>query len=223
MALKNPYCGHPAYAGAANPKDCVKPPCEVATSANTEDPTVEEPEPDVPERPDCVALVYASNEAEVLQEFTYDEDNDQYNAPNGDTMIWDTALGWLIQTGNGTYFPQNAEDTSPFGLFCTSGDEAVSTVPCDKAVFPEPEPEPVVLMDCVRTKFADDEDYILGEFNLDNGAYIADDPNQGVLAYDEQWTITVGGVVYTGSEDQASTTGLYFDPDGNCILVAECV
>jgi len=214
MADKNPYCGRPAYSHANNAHECVTAPCELSVPPDITITPVDET-PVV--RPDCVAIVYASNTEELLQAIPYDVANDRYISENDDRIIWDTSLGWLVQTGNATYFPENAESTSPFGTFCSSAGEAVTTVPCEKAVFPTPEPIAITFDECVEVVHYSDSNEVIQEFtyNLAVERYVATNGDRIELNSDGLWQLTTSNRVYINNVTSDQALGAYCNEADN--------
>ena len=207
----NPHLGKPAYIVADNPCEKVKKPCDLQ-EIPIEEPVEEVDEPLV--TPDCLAVVFASDSDETSPNtFSYDEDSGNYEDSSGNTIIYDSALGWIVQTTS-SYTPV-VKTNNPTNNYCNSNGEVVSIVPCDKT-------GGAFLPDCVKTIFSEDDTVVLGEFSNDDGEFTASDSDQGELVFDDGWTLTVDGVVYTGPSSEGEVTGIYMNPDGQCILIKPC-
>lgn len=211
----NPSRGRPAYVSAILPCEHVKKPCDLQIAPTyPDDPVAEEKE-----TPPCIAVRAANNPSEVLQNFTWVEANDRYEADDGSTASYSDGLGWVFTTtGNGNYDPATVS-TSPVGLYCNAAGDYITVTTCDKG-------SPVIdLPDCIGLVYVDDGTITLDSFSNTNDQYNPDNSGSGTVTYNgANWIYSVNGVTYTGPSDEASPFGLYIDANGRCVLFKDdCV
>lgn len=204
----------PAYAAATNPV-CVESDRQVDSSTNYEDDPVD-PVDESPDTPDCFAVVFASSSDETLQTYNYDEPSGDYNGNSTpDNAIYDSALGWIIQTGQGSYM-QNPPSTSPYGTFCSSNGDVVTTIPCDKnGVVSGPQPE------CAELVFSSNGE-TLEEFTYDAsaGVFTSTSGDQTIeLNDDGLWELATPNGVYVITEESIQPFGTYCNDDGVVSIV----
>ena len=229
------FCENPrnTYSTARETCDHIEPPCDVA---NLDGDSLDEPvdEPLTPETPPCAALVYATNSDETLQEFTYVDTRSRYEAvdtdgnESGALLTFDPAIGWTVNTANGRYSTASA-NASPYGTYCNAINEAVTIIPCDKAVFPEPATEDpdIVRDECVEVvNYSDsNETPIQFFYNSLTDRYTA--VNGDTIALDlatNLWELTTSNTTYTIEIESENPRGSYISTNnGNTASVSFCV
>ena len=210
----NPHLGKPAYITAGNP--CVRvfkegslqePPEPVDPIDESEDELI---------TPSCLTVVFASDSGEITPSMlTFNEDTGRYENPNGDTIIYDRALGWIVQTGLANYNPVTVT-LNPTNSYCSTEGNTLSIVECSKL-------GGSFLPSCVATVFAQDPNIVMGEFlNDGNGNFTPEDTSQGTLVYSSNnvWTLSIGPDIYTGSTTQSEIEGSYVNADGQILVLS---
>ena len=210
----NPHLGKPAYITAGNPCVRVFKECDLQGPPEPGE-IIDEPEEEIL-TPDCLTIVFASDSGEITPSIlSYNEQTRRYENPNGNTIIYDRTLGWIVQTGIANYNPVTVT-LNPSNTYCSTEGSTLSIVECDKigASF---------LPDCVATIFAQDPNIVMGEFlNDGNGNFTAEDTTQGILNYgaNNVWTLSIGPNIYTGSTDRSAVEGSYVDPTGQMLVLS---
>jgi hypothetical protein len=208
----NPHLGKAAYTTASAPCVKVVKPCGLQPA-----PPYVPPQPvnKSPITPACVTIIFASDPAEITPEkFTYNTVTERYESADGGKIIYDMALGWIVQTGISNYTGQ-VKSRDPINTYKTSGGNVLSIVPCASVpVAPKPT--------CIKSVYADDANVVLGEFLVNgDGNYTPNNPSQGAISYVLNWTLNVNNVIYQGGSDVSDPTGLYTNGN-NTILVKRC-
>ena len=230
------FCANPrpAYATAAPVCTQFEPPCEVANSGDIPDVPPVDPGVLEPLTPDCVALTYATNSNEVLQEFEYNSSTGRYDAidedpgnPSEAFLSFNQTFGWSVSTGNALY-TSSQPNTSPYNVYCNNSNEAVTIIPCDKAVFPETPTEPgpeIVYEDCVEVIRYSDTNETPQQFfyNINTARYVA--PNGDEIKLNQSsglWELTTSIRTYTIAALTEQASGAYNSIDNQNASVGPC-
>lgn len=217
--VNNPFAGREAYASARYPTAYQEASCQLRSGECCE--TVDEPVEEVLDLPDCLRMVWSTDEDESwTQEYTLDAGSQSYTAPNGDTLSYNDALGFSLNTFLRNYSHTNNDVGSATGVYCSVDGFTAVMVDCAKASIPE-EPAP----DCALVHFADNASIVLGELNNAGGIYVGTSVASGMLTYTAAgvWEFTDGaGVIYTGSTEENQPQGLYKNADGECLIIKDC-
>lgn len=174
-------------------------------------------DPDAPNRPSCINMVFASNSLEVTPvEFNYNEDTDSYSGPSGQTIVRNGET-WTLTTPNGVLVTEACN--SPVTTY-SDGTNSATFVGCESA-------SGAFLPSCVQSEFSNNANVILGEFTrLNNRNYTSGIGEQGIITYTDRWRIavTINGntVQYLGSSDSNGVVGAYTSNTGATILITEC-
>lgn len=224
MADINPYRGIPAYANAVNTEQCVKSPCALNVPSEPTDPIVQEEE-DVVVRPDCVAIVFASDSEETLQTLGYIQASDRYISDDGTLMTFNADMGWLLQTGNSDYRPENPTSTSPFGQYNSIRGDVISVSSCIGVTFSPPPAPDVVFSECVDAVHYSDSTEVTQQFTYDLriNRYTAANGDTISLNDDGLWELTTSNRVYTSTSDSEQAFGAYCnDMDNEVASIVPC-
>ena len=220
MADINPYRGVPAYANAVNTEQCVESPCELSVPP---EPVIQDEEEEVVVvRPDCVAIVFASDSEEILQTLNYIEVSDRYISDDGTLMTFDTNMGWLLQTGNSNYRPENPSSTSPFGQYNSIRGDVISVSSCVGVMFTPP---PITFAECVDVVYYSDTSEVIQQFTYDLtiARYTATNGDTISLNDDGVWELTTSNRIYTATSESEQAFGAYCnDLDDEAASVIPC-